>query len=814
MNNGIRKITSIKSLGSFHGFNWDESVKNKDGSVLTLADINIIYGRNYSGKTTLSRIVRALQLKQLPAHYDQVEFEIEFADRTKCNQTLSQNVPISLRVFNQDFVCDNLSFLNDTRSDAGRIVPFAVIGETNNRLEKEIKALSDELGDNTPGKETGLYLQHSSAVKDEKDAQTAKDKIAREIESTKKRIVLDRSIGIKYQSGLYGDQNYTIPKFEVELQTVRDSKYQCPSSDECEQLKHVIKELPKQSIQVLHAPVYRFASLLDRTAELLSCKVVLGEKIKELLEDIAREKWVREGLKLHNREAACACLFCGNPISDERWDKLKAHFEDASERLNSDIEVAISDIQSELTAHENDFTPNKLVFYSTFHDGVDSLVEQYKSLCKRYNESLQTMIECLRKRQESLSETLEWVKPEDVTAQLNAVFLEYGNLCQQANTYTKELSEKQKNARYVLRLKRVYDADKENGLIKKEAELKKTEERLRRAQEASKDVRGLVDRKLSLIASKRREMNDETRAAELINRYLTWLGDHTFSLKAEKVFQDGIDTTYFKVFRHNVPAYNLSEGECSLIAFCYFLATLNDPALTRTKPVVWIDDPICSLDANHIYFVYAMIRNVIIADGRFEQLFISTHSLEFLRYLYRIKGWKNGQEYERQWLLVERTGDKSYISKMPEYMKNYMTEFSYLFKKIYICATTSITEEAYQEQIFDFGNAARKFLELYLYFKFPNSKGNKEKEHQSRMKDIFGDQVKSFMIDRVLNEASHLSGQLERGMTLLSAPETQQVARLILNGLKKEDEKQYHELLNGIGVASDPLENIVRALPL
>ena len=46
MNNGIRKITSIKSLGSFHGFNWDESVKNKDGSVLTLADINIIYGRN------------------------------------------------------------------------------------------------------------------------------------------------------------------------------------------------------------------------------------------------------------------------------------------------------------------------------------------------------------------------------------------------------------------------------------------------------------------------------------------------------------------------------------------------------------------------------------------------------------------------------------------------------------------------------------------------------------------------------------------------------------------------------------------------
>ena len=808
MNNGIKKITSIKSLGSFHGFNWDESVKNKDGSVLTLADINIIYGRNYSGKTTLSRIVRALQLKQLPAHYDQAEFEIEFADRTKCDQTLSQNVPISLRVFNQDFVCDNLSFLNDTRSDTGRIVPFAVIGETNNRLEKEIKALSDELGDNTPGKETGLYLQHSSAVKDEQDAQTAKDKIAREIESTKKRIVLDRSIGIKYQSDLYGDQNYTIPKFEVELQTVRDSNYQCPSSDECEQLKRVIKELPKQNIQILYAPSYRFASLLDCTAELLSRKVILGEKIKELLEDIAREKWVREGLKLHNREATCTCLFCGNSISDERWDKLKAHFEDASERLNLDIEVAISDIQSELTAHENDFTPNKLAFYSTFHDGVDSLVEQYKSLCKRYNESLEKMIECLRKRQESLNETLEWKKPEDVTAQLNAVFLEYGNLCQQANTYTKELSEKQKNARYTLRLKRVYDADKENGLIENEAELKKATERLQRAQDASKDARGLVEKKSSLIASKRREMNDETRAAELINHYLTWLGDHTFSLKAEKVSQDGIDTTYFKVFRHNVPAYNLSEGECSLIAFCYFLATLNDPALATTKPVVWIDDPVCSLDANHIYFVYAMIRNVIIAEGRFEQLVISTHNLEFLRYLHRLQVWKDGKtRIENRWLLVERTGNDSLIYKMPEYLMNYVTEFSYMFKKIYLCATAVSTEEDYQDKMSDFGNAARRFLELYLYFKFPNANKDEHLEHLNRMKEVFGDEVKAYMIERVLNEGSHLTGQLERGMSLHSSPETQQVARLILNGLKKEDEKQYHELLNGIGVGSDPLEN-------
>ena len=57
----LKKIQYIKKLGVFDDFSWDGEVKNKNGEVQSFVDINIIYGRNYSGKTTLSRILRALE---------------------------------------------------------------------------------------------------------------------------------------------------------------------------------------------------------------------------------------------------------------------------------------------------------------------------------------------------------------------------------------------------------------------------------------------------------------------------------------------------------------------------------------------------------------------------------------------------------------------------------------------------------------------------------------------------------------------------------------------------------------------------------
>lgn len=75
--------------------------------------------------------------------------------------------------------------------------------------------------------------------------------------------------------------------------------------------------------------------------------------------------------------------------------------------------------------------------------------------------------------------------------------------------------------------------------------------------------------------------------------------------------------------------------------------------------IVYIDDPISSLDANHIFQVTAAIREFFFhqvqANGNFEwttqckQLFVSTHNFEFLHLLRELK--PDGPRQARMYLI-------------------------------------------------------------------------------------------------------------------------------------------------------------------
>ncbi|WP_162867182.1 AAA family ATPase, partial [Klebsiella pneumoniae] len=52
-------------------------------------------------------------------------------------------------------------------------------------------------------------------------------------------------------------------------------------------------------------------------------------------------------------------------------------------------------------------------------------------------------------------------------------------------------------------------------------------------------------------------------------------------------------------------------GECSLIAFCYFIAKLEEPDSKGKELIIYIDDPISSLDGNHIFFMFSLIESLI-----------------------------------------------------------------------------------------------------------------------------------------------------------------------------------------------------------
>ncbi|WP_143292984.1 AAA family ATPase, partial [Burkholderia pseudomallei] len=71
----IEKI-DIKSFGCFSDFAWNAEVRDHGNNVAKFKKMNVIYGRNYSGKTTLSRIIRSLETGSISPRYASPSFSI------------------------------------------------------------------------------------------------------------------------------------------------------------------------------------------------------------------------------------------------------------------------------------------------------------------------------------------------------------------------------------------------------------------------------------------------------------------------------------------------------------------------------------------------------------------------------------------------------------------------------------------------------------------------------------------------------------------------------------------------------------------
>lgn len=293
-------------------------------------------------------------------------------------------------------------------------------------------------------------------------------------------------------------------------------------------------------------------------------------------------------------------------------------------------------------------------------------------------------------------------------------------------------------------------------------------------------------------------MNDEEKGALKVNEYLSnYFGHNFLSLQAVEDTDNGEKRIRFEIVRDGKRAYHLSEGECSLIAFCYFMAKLEDIATKDINPIIWIDDPISSLDGNHIFFVYSLIATQIANKGNFEQLFISTHNLDFLKYLKRINGkfLQSDLVFPKAYFIINRKNNESTIEPMPKYMKEYVTEFNYLFEEIYKCSCIETVDDTNYSTFYNFGNNARKFLEIYLFYKYPDST-----EERVKMERFFGEgRVPVIFTERINNEYSHLCGDIERASMPIEVPEMLSAAKFIISKLK-EDEEQYLALMNSVGI--------------
>ena len=154
--------------------------------------------------------------------------------------------------------------------------------------------------------------------------------------------------------------------------------------------------------------------------------------------------------------------------------------------------------------------------------------------------------------------------------------------------------------------------------------------------------------------------------------------------------------------------------------------------------------------------------------------------------------------------IIEKNENGSQIKDMPKFLKNYTTEFNYLFEQIYNHKNIGeITDEDIKTTlVYNFGNNLRKFLEIYLFFKYPTEKSFGAEVIEQFFKSD-SDKTIQILINRYANEFSHLREILERAMIPINIPESKKIAEFVLKTIKQKDPEQFKALCESIGKSDE-----------
>ncbi|HIF9884991.1 TPA: AAA family ATPase, partial [Campylobacter coli] len=695
----ILKFDKI-NFGSYENFTWDNGLEE-------FKTINIFYGRNYSGKTTLSRIARSFELKKHNEDFLDGNFKIKLEDGSFLTQNDVINSNLDIRVYNSDFVKENLNYLYDKK---GNIKGFKSIGVEQKDIKESIEKRKEIL------KTRNEKLKDIQANRENiSKTQQAKIKTLNEKLIDKAKLVKSEPNLIKQGS------NYDKRNLENDLIEIKDNiNAYILNNEEQNQLIKILEDKEKQNIIFKNTfNKDNFQGIFTYSLKILEKEVIIKENLTSEL-----RKWLEEGLEFHKEHSFTQqCKFCNNPLTLERIAWIENNIKDDSGEKEQ-IEKELKDLLDNFENYK--LESKKLLlgieyenFYSNYKDIFIGLKEQLGVSIANYNEELLKIEKKLTKKKKDVFTPMKLENINDFSDEILQILNKIENLCKENNEYAKNLLSKQDEARKKLRLNEVAKFAKDSDCFAKQDEIKNLGQKLSNMQSTIETEKNEINNyNLEIEKYKEKLSNLETSTSN-INKYLkSYFGHNMLELKAKKDDKGQLNGE-FEILRNGKQAKNLSEGECSLVAFCYFVASLEDANTKDKNPIIWIDDPISSLDNNHIFFIFSLIEAKIakkIKDNKYSQLFISTHNLDFLKYLKSLTGYDKNDKKSFMYL-IEKTNNSD-IKILPDYIRKYVTEFNYLFEQIFKnYNNTNITIDSY----YSLANNIRKFLDTYMYFKYPNN---------------------------------------------------------------------------------------------
>ena len=777
----IKRI-DIKNFGCYKDYNQHSPLGI--GSDFTDEQVNILYGRNYSGKSTYSKIFQSIELRKLPEKYGDIEFEIKLKNKNiiKSRDVGNKNLPIDCRVFNQKFIDDNINLHSDNKLNSFQVT----IGSDNNESLKRIHEIElNELDPilkaldrvNSEIADLGSQYKENKNILDDKLKATAafvKNKKNPSVIMNPRYDIRD----IKYEFENYVSMFPIISKDDEELKI------------RFERAKMQILEENISMPRKIDLNVFDNEFNLQEINILLSKTISVSKILDEYKNNPEKMNWIKCGVDIHGKNPE-KCVFCGNSIDGQLIQNLELAFSNELFTLESNLEEKNYYVKSEIAKLEKVPKIEAEDYFRTDSLKIKKINQNIENEFKNRLNVLKLIESKIAEKQRDIFSRVEIEMDESSWDSFSEIQDEIDLLYKNTIERIEQFEELKRNNMDFLRW--YYIA--EQFPITEYQLLSQNVNRLDLDLQTKKSEREKLEEEeakyRNIISELESKLKSEKEAVKRINLILqNSLAHSEISLESS----DSEDGIYYKVTRNKESAYNLSEGEKSLIAFAYYIARLD--SLTneeKGKTVLFIDDPISSLDENNIFYIYNLIF-CILEKKEFLQYFLSTHNLDFLKYTNRFSAQKDYYLIEKI-KASESEPSRSYIRKMPKHLSSKVTEFVFLFEQIYRVATEAETEDNFSI-FYNFPNNGRKFIEILLYFKYPNYRIRND----DKIKNYFGSEIAPY-IQRINNEYSHGEDRIDRTSNPMNTSEFQHDARLILMTLSKKDPDQFNAFLGNSKLA-------------
>ena len=716
---------------------------------------NLIYGWNGSGKTTISRLFRALEIRKMPPNG-----EVEFSINGKSVYGPDfKRATLPVRVFNRDFLSASVF-----PTDGGEIPPILVLGEHNVKKQKELDRVKKDLAE--------AETKFETAQTKKKFAVKFLDQHC--IERARMIKVALRSSGSNPYNN-YNKSNYRGYANQMITQENAESYLLDVSNREVLNAQH--RELPKQKIDEIF---FRFPLLSKHAGEVskLLEKTAASATIQSLKNDHDLSLWVHRGLSLHHSHNTDRCLFCDQSLPEGRLENLKAHFSDAYDQFLSSIEEQLNTLRAESEKTATVRLPDDAYFYQDLIGEIKQVKGGLIRALMTVKDTLDSMVKELNKKKTRVFESYSLGVP--VPEVRSGIIEAVNEVVRRHNAACDNFEARVKQARKKLANDLIAKGLNDFKLLSRDVDKSKLA-----VEQASKAVNRLRKR----VDQLERDIVTHRKPAEELNEDLCkYLGHSELRL--------AIKETGYAIMRNDKLAEALSEGEVTAIALLYFLKSLQDQGFNSSRGVVVLDDPVSSLDANALYLAFGFIRE---RTQDAAQLFILTHNFTFFRnvrnWFHHLKGQGKSdvsQRPARFYMLNWRFkgGQRSSVlCPLDPLLEQYESEYHYLFARIY--REVHHRSGTRLEENYVLPNMARRLLEGFLAFRRPQISG----ELWRKLTTVNFDEAKKLRILRFVHTHSHSDsiGEPRHDPSLLA--EAPSVLQDILDFIKDQDTEHFEAMV-------------------